>query len=425
MKNRTLSVKARILFLGGLVGAAFVSLPSAQTATITVTNTNDSGAGSLRQALADANNGDTIDFDSSLNGRAITLISGELLINKSLTINGPDANDLTVRSNGASRVFHVTGGVTATIARLALTNGRIIATGGGGIYNERSTLTVSNCTLRGNSAPRGGGIYNDGSGFGPSATLSVLDSTLSGNSAGPSGAGAGIYNDGSGEGSATLSVSNCTLSGNQVIGIRQGSSGSGGGIHNNGSGKGSATLSVSNSTLSGNSVLGVTGTGGGIFNEGDLSILNSTLSRNQAHSGGGIYNTAEGRLGNNIFDTSPIRGSIGMVSIGYNLSSDNGGGILRGNGDRINTNPLLGALQNNGGPTFTHALLPGSPAINAGNPIFTPPPDYDQRGPGFDRVVNGRIDIGSFEVQAIPTATPTPTPEPRPTPTPRPTASPH
>ena len=94
------------------------------------------------------------------------------------------------------------------------------------------------------------------------------------------------------------------------------------------------------------------------------------------------------------------------------LSSDNGGGYLTGPGDQINTDPLLGPLQDNGGPTFTHALLPGSPAINAGDPSFTPPPFYDQRGPGFYRVVNGRIDIGSFEVQAGPTPTPTPTATP-------------
>src|SRR5207237_6036332 len=66
---------------------------------------------------------------------------------------------------------------------------------------------------------------------------------------------------------------------------------------------------------------------------------------------------------------------------------------------RINTDPMLGPLQDNGGPTFTHALLPASPAIDTGDPNFTPPPFFDQRGPGFDRVVNGRIDIGSFEVQ--------------------------
>src|SRR5213079_790602 len=106
-----------------------------------------------------------------------------------------------------------------------------------------------------------------------------------------------------------------------------------------------------------------------------------------------------------------------VTSHGYNLSSDDGGGVLTGPGDQINTDPMLGPLQDNGGPTFTHALLPGSPAINAGDSSFTPPPFYDQRGPGFDRVVNGRIDIGSFEVQLETTPTPTPSPSPTATPT--------
>ena len=130
-----------------------------------------------------------------------------------------------------------------------------------------------------------------------------------------------------------------------------------------------------------------------------------------------------------IFNVSPgghsILNDFGTVtSNGYNVSSDDGGGYLNGTGDQINTDPMLGALQDNGGPTFTRALLPGSPAINAGDPNFTPPPFFDQRGPGFDRVVNGRIDIGSFEVQSskpspTPTATPRSTPAPRPRPTPR------
>jgi hypothetical protein len=99
---------------------------------------------------------------------------------------------------------------------------------------------------------------------------------------------------------------------------------------------------------------------------------------------------------------------------------------LNGPGDQINTDPLLGALQDNGGPTFTHELLKGSPAIDAGDPNFTPPPYYDQRGPGFPRVRNDRIDVGSFEVQAgsapspTPTVRPMPTARPRPTPPPRP-----
>jgi len=86
-----------------------------ESATITVTNTNDNGAGSLRQALVDANNGDTIDFDPSLNGQTITLTTGELLINKNFTINGPGANLLTVNGNASSRVFHVGSGTTVTI----------------------------------------------------------------------------------------------------------------------------------------------------------------------------------------------------------------------------------------------------------------------------------------------------------------------
>jgi hypothetical protein len=90
-----------------------------------------------------------------------------------------------------------------------------------------------------------------------------------------------------------------------------------------------------------------------------------------------------------------------VSSLGYNLSSDNGGGFLTATGDQINTDPMLGPLQDNGGSTFTHELLPGSPAINAGDPGFTPPPDYDQRGPGYSRIANGRVDIGSFEVQPV------------------------
>jgi hypothetical protein len=126
---------------------------------------------------------------------------------------------------------------------------------------------------------------------------------------------------------------------------------------------------------------------------------------------------------NTIFNVSPGGHSIvnnfgSITSGGYNISSDDGGGYLNSPGDQINTDPMLGPLQDNGGPTFTHALLPGSPAINAGDPNFVPPPYYDQRGPGYDRVRGGRIDIGSFEVQQPPRVIPTP--RARPTPHPRP-----
>ena len=190
-------------------------------------------------------------------------------------------------------------------------------------------------------------------------------------------------------------------------------------------------LIVTNSTISGNSA----NFGGGIFNNASLIVNNSTVSGNSATGdGGGIYNSVVGGgfadlyLGSTILNAGGsgenIFNDAGTVtSSGYNLSSDDGGGYLTGPGDQINTDPRLGPLQDNGGPTFTHALSPGSPAIDTGDPFFTPPPLYDQRGPDFFRVRNGLIDIGSFEVQAVSTPTPTPTltptPAPRPTPTPR------
>src|SRR5207249_3567210 len=158
------------------------------------------------------------------------------------------------------------------------------------------------------------------------------------------------------------------------------------------------------------------------------------LSGNSANSGGAINNTASfgGTATLDIGDTILNSGATGgtlfndggtVTSHGYNLSSDDAGGNLNGPGDQINTDPLLGPLQDNGGPTFTYALLPGSPAIDAGDPNFIPPTFFDQRGPGFNRVVNGRIDKGSFEVQSS-TGTPTPTPTASPTSTPTATVTP-
>ena len=114
---------------------------------------------------------------------------------------------------------------------------------------------------------------------------------------------------------------------------------------------------------------------------------------NEVESGANIYNNSNGVV----------------MSRGYNLSSDDAFGILTGPGDLIRTDPMLGPLQNNGGRTLTHALLPDSPAIDAGDPNFTPPPFFDQRGAGHPRVVNGRVDKGSFEVQSGSTPTPTAT----------------
>jgi hypothetical protein len=416
MKIRpTLNIKSAVVAMLSL--AVVMTL---RAGTITVTNTNDSGPGSLRQALADANNGDTIDF--AVTG-TIGLISGQLLVDKSVTISGPGADSLAVNGNAVNRVFYIGAANTVDISGLTIANGNVALTleNGGGIYNDHAILTLDGCRVTQNLAGFGAGIFNDG--VLGAATLNLHNSTVSGNVATFS--GSGIHNAGFGEGAAILDVANSTISGNTAPG-------DGGGIYNDGQ-TGNATLHITNSTLSGNSVNGL---GGGIYNDGFaegtvlLNISNSTLSANLAtQGGGGVYNQGTfgsatlslantilnaGALGQNIVNDSGT-----VTSLGYNLSSDDGGGFLTGPGDQINTNPLLGPLQDNGGPTFTHELLKGSPAIDAGDPGFTPPPLYDQRGPDFFRVRNGRIDIGSFEVQTGPTPTPSPTPTPRPVPTPR------
>jgi hypothetical protein len=367
----------RNLLLIALFGAAAIGLPSLRGATITVTNTSDNDPGSLRQTLAAANDGDTINFNSSLNGQTITLTSGELLVNKSVAISGPGANTLAVDANHASRVFYIASGKTVTISGLSITNGTASPSVplyyyGGGIYNDHATLTVSNCTVSGNSTPtdsfgNGGGIFNDGS-FG-SAPLTVSNCTISGNSAVP-GTGGGITNY-----AGTLTITNSTLSGNSAQ--------DGGGINNYGNPE-FTNVTVNNSTLSGNSA--APGYGGGISNTGTLKIGHTIL--NAGPSGANIYNLGFGTV----------------TSLGYNLSSDNGGGLLTATGDRINTDPRLGPLQNNGGPTFTHLPASNSPAIDAGDPTL----GGDQRGSGFVRVMNCRIDIGATEVQATPTPTPRP-----------------
>jgi hypothetical protein len=181
-------------------------------------------------------------------------------------------------------------------------------------------------------------------------------------------------------------------------------------------------LTISNSTVSTN--------GGGIDNQAGatLEIRHSTVS-----SQGSIHNAgATLQIENTILNAGSGSDNISnppgtVISQGYNLCSDDCRGLLTGPGDQASTDPMLGPLSYNGGPTRTHALLRRSPAIDAGNPSFTPPPDFDQRGIGYPRVLNGRINIGSIEMQPqapTPTPTVTPTATPSATSTPSPTAPP-
>ena len=229
---------------------------------------------------------------------------------------------------------------------------------------------------------------------------------------------------------AVVTINNSAFSGNYADQYA-------GAIVNLGDEGGQARVIVSNSTFAGNSSCNCNSFAGAIFNDGNRQ------------PGGAIA-----EIGNTIFDggliTQPNISNQGGIftSDGYNLTNDagvlsSGGGVgdLNAIGDLVNTAPILGPLQDNGGLTLSHELLTGSPAIDTGDPNFTPPPFFDQRGSGFDRVVNGRIDRGSFEVQGpgptptvtntptltptnTPTATPTPTPTFTPTPTLWPTPSP-
>jgi len=191
---------------------------STRATIITVTNTNDSGPGSLRQALVNANDGDRITF--AVTG-TIGLTSGELVIDKSITISGPGPNTLTVSrsSNTQFRICHVMPDHTVTIQGLTISGGYAHFDFAGGILNDHATLILTNCAVATNEGNYGGGgVYNDGSNG--SAALTIANSTISGNSSSSPGggyaAGGGILSVGSNE-STTLTIINSTISGNSAV----------------------------------------------------------------------------------------------------------------------------------------------------------------------------------------------------------------
>ncbi len=402
--------------------------------TLLVYNNNDSGAGSLRQAIANNHvlgGGNSIVFSNVVSG-TITLTSGELLISDNVTILGPGPSVLTVDGNyphTTNRIFHIQPNLTVAISGLSIVHGCVTGSSypanvGGGIYNDHSTLTVSNCDISYNQSfygygpgnNGGGGIYNDGDTSG-SAVLTVINCFLSVNEAGNYGGdnGGGIYNDGANGGSATLTVVASTLYGNFGE--------SGGGIYNDGYNGGSATLTVSVSTLYYNSAFdgaGIYNVASGSFSSAMLAVSASTLAYNNAFEfADSIYNDSGTlTLGDTILQAGdPDIGDTGTnivndggthFSYGDNLASDNGGGFLTNLGDQINTDPMLGDLAYNGGPTPTLMPLPGSPATDQGRPDTIPTlvRYTDQRGrirPYDDpNVPNGPnsdgTDIGAVEV---------------------------
>jgi hypothetical protein len=165
------------IFIAAIVIAVISShatAPNSDAATLTVANTNDSGAGSLRLAIANAAPGDTVDFNAVLSGQTITLTSGELFVGKSLTISGP-AGGITVSGNDVSRVFRISGAVV-NISGISVSHGNVYL--GAGILNTGG-LTMTNLSVSSNNAGEGAGLTNDASG-----TVNLVNVTVSGNRSG-------------------------------------------------------------------------------------------------------------------------------------------------------------------------------------------------------------------------------------------------
>ncbi len=380
-------------------------------ATITVTNTNDSNAGSLRQAITDASPGDDIDF--SVTG-TITL-SSQLSISKNLTINGPGASQLTISGGNSSRVIEVS--ATVEINNLSIING-FVSNYGAGIENNLGTLTINNCFFSGNQVTgsgSGGAVDNY------NGTVQITNSVFSGNTAADRGGAVGSYNGsitienctlennnadmgaaiGQYQSTGSLTVTNCTISNNQSADI-------GGGIYWY-----DGNVNIKNSTLSGNSATNQ----GGAYSDGTanntININSCTIVNNSATNGGGInlrtatVNMKNTILANNTASTGAnlnTSGSGSLNSQGYNLCN----GVLAsltGTGDIQSGTLNIGTLANNGGSTKTHALLTGSAAINAipeGGNSYNGVYPTDQRG--YSRPCGTNADIGAFELIAAPTS---------------------
>lgn len=402
-------------------------------ALVPVLNNDDSGAGSLRDAIASAQAGDTID----LTGRSgsITLAS-ELVIDKNLTVAGPGAQELKISGNEATRVFRIASGATATIADVTVTAGGGVSAGGG-ILNAGS-LTLNRINLIGNAASReGGGISNNG------PSLVMTDCTVKDNDVVASGTyaqGGGLYSY-VGAGS-TLLVTGCTFSGNSISATGDEYHF----IHSQGGGArvgGTTAATFTNCTFSGNTVhatmtgsmgMGDARASGGGFsasNQGPTTLLNCTITNNAASvtaeedymadaSMGGAYfsGLASTVITNCIIagNTAPAYPDIynypNTTTVTATLIGNGSGaqGFTHGvNGNQVGIpgspiDPMLAALSNNGGHTSTHALLPGSPAIGAADLLSAP--SVDQRG--YTRA--GAPDMGALEsdgIAPVPSVAPT------------------
>jgi hypothetical protein len=266
-------------------------------------------------------------------------------------------SEITINGNGASierdvaapdfRIFHVALDGNLTLNDVTIRNGQAGSSNGGGMY-VHGVLMLNRCTIAENTAAAGGGLYFV---VWPYVAAQINETTVSNNQ----------------------------------------SSGSGGGIDNHG-----AYLTIVNSTLSGNTAGG--GGGGIIHSGGSLTLRSTTIANNSASIGGGLSNYGYPNLYNTIIANNSggdcARYTTSINSHDYNLDSDGSCNLTQPH-DLPGIDPLLGSLANNGGPTWTHALLSGSPAIDAGDDTVCPA--TDQRG--VTRPQGPHCDIGAFELE--------------------------
>ncbi len=350
---------------------AYEVLPNLTVDLLADENDRNLSAGdlSLREALLYSADGSTINFASDLRGTlTLTLELGELFVDRNLSIKGTGAKNLTISGNNRSRVFSIASTVTADISGLTIASG--FAPVGAGIYNA-GNLTLSNLMIRDNYGNGSSAIAND-----RNATLNLYNST--------------IYNNRSPYGSASYSLTSSAA----IVNL--------------------GTMTIQNSTISHNQ------SWMSVFNNGTLMINASTIADTLWFSENdegrtsisiGVFNgnflriVGVTKVKNSIIarNSSDVRGE--FISEGYNLIGNIGNienfspglGFVHGiNGDQVGTwnapiDPKLGELKDNGGPTWTRALLAGSSALNAANPYDRP--QTDQRG--VDR--GSRPDIGAYE----------------------------
>jgi hypothetical protein len=372
-------------------------------AVLTVSSVGDNAADptTLRGAIAAAAAGDTINFAPGLAGQTITLTAanGPLDLTKNVTIQGPGGGQVLLSGNNATQVLKVEANVTATINNVTVENGLAANDIGGGIKNL-GNLTLNNDEVKNNKT---------------TFSTALLGVT-----------GGGIVN-GAG---ASLVLNDCTVDGNTADGTTVASSGEGGGLANTG------TATITNSTFFNNQILGgganAVADGGGLWNEGTLTLINATVNGNTAtatgagstNEGGGIFNQDGGGVSLNLLNTIVANNTLGaattatgpdvfgtlskaQASLFGTATTGNGYTIATDLGRNVVGNPLLGPLQNNGGPTPTEAIPANSPAAFSGVASSTlgTVPTTDQRGAPRFAATTG---MGAFQ-PAVPTPTPVPT----------------